>query len=185
MNTQAKDYDMLVPSPYPRRPGLAIALSLILLSACAAPQATYPSLSIRDAERIQGSFETGVGPSTSIVATPLSADITDRLTQLQATAASAHRKFLNAAPGASRIVNAASGASIASDRWSSAQVALADLESVRSQAAVPLGDLDLMHAQASIALDQRESITRARESVTSMIAEQDAILSVLRAKLPS
>jgi hypothetical protein len=176
---------MQLRAPYLRRPDLAIALTAILLSGCAAPRAAYPSLAVRDAERVQGNFQTEPGPVSPAIAAPLSADVTERLTQLQAAAASAHRRFLDAAPGATRLVNAASGASIASNPWSSAQVALADLDSTRSQAAVPLGDLDFMHTDASLSLSQSDAIDQARESVTSMIAQQDTILSALRGKLAS
>jgi hypothetical protein len=176
---------MQLRAPYLRHPDLAIALTAILLSGCAAPGAVYPSLAVRDAERVQGSFQTEPGPVSPAMAAPLSADVTERLTQLQAAAASAHRRFLDAAPGATRLVNAAAGASIASDSWSSAQVALAGLDSARSQAAVPLGDLDLMHAEASLSLSQSGAIGQARELVASMIAQQDTILSALRGKLAS
>ena len=175
--------------PYLRPPGLAIAPAAFLLSGvlagCAAPQGAYPSLAIRDAERVQGSFAAVTEPVEPVVETPPSADLTQRLAQLQSDAAKAHRAFLNEAPGATRLVNAASGASIASDSWASAQVALASLESARSQAAVPLGDLDVLHADAALALEQRGIIEDTRDAVTGMIAEEDAILSNLRRKIPS
>ncbi len=171
--------------PYLRMSGMAIALPVILLAACAAPQANYPSLAVRDAERVQSSFESGAAPAQPAVEIPASADLTQRLAQLQSAAASAHRAFLSAAPSAARLVNAASGASNTNDRWASAQIALASLESARSQAAVPLGDLDLMHANAALALEQRSIIEDTRNAVTSMIAEEDAILSTLRRKMPS
>lgn len=160
-----------------------MALPAILLSGCATPQAAYPSLAIRDAERVQGSFGAEAGSAPTAVETPLSADLAARLAQLQTAATSAHRAFLTAAPSAARLVNAASGAAITNDRWASAQVALASLESARSQTAVPLGDLDLMHADAALALQQRGEIQDTRDAVTSLIAEEDAILSNLRAKM--
>lgn len=115
----------------------------------------------------------------------MSAEFAQRLTQLQGSAASAHRAFTDAAPGTARLVDAAAGSNVTSDRWAIAQVALASLESARSQAAVPLGDLDLLHADAAIALDQRKAIEDARDAVTGMIAQEDAILAGLRGKMPS
>lgn len=90
---------------------------------------------------------------------------------------------MDAAPETARLVNAAAGTDVTSNRWASAQIALASLESARSQAAVPLGDLDLLHANAAIALEQRQAIQAARTAVIGLIAEEDAILSDLRGKI--
>ena len=169
---------------YLRLPGLAIAQSSILLSACAAPQANYPSLAIRDAERAYNS-PTPAAPAQAAAQSPLSPEVAQRLAQLQDAATSAHRAFTNAAPRTARLVDAAAGSDVTSDRWAIAQVALASLESARSQAAVPLGDLDLLHADAAIALDQRKAIEEARDAVVGMIALEDAILAGLRGKMPS
>lgn len=167
---------------YQRFAALA-SLGAIVLSGCAAKDAAYPSLAIRPAERAQGSFEDVPKAQPPLTRAPLSVDAINRLAQLQAEAARAHRAFLKAAPGTSRLVSAASGAAIASDRWANAQVALADLESSRSQAAVPLGDLDLLFADAAVSLEQRDSIVEARDAVVEMIAEEDRILAGLRRKL--
>lgn len=92
---------------------------------------------------------------------------------------------MDAAPGTRRLVEAAAGTDVTNDRWASAQVALASLESARSQSAVPLGDLDLLHADAAIALEQRATIEETRAAVTGLIAQEDAILANLRGKTPS
>lgn len=184
-STRSKGQTMLSITPYLRSPGLAIALPAILLSGCTSPQANYPSLAIRDAERVQGSLQPPIALVGPPVEAPLSADLAQRLAQLQSSAASAHRAFMGAAPGARRIVEAASGADVTDDRWASAQIALASLESARSQAAVPLGDLDLLHANAAIALEQRAAITETRDAVTGLVAQEDAILTSLRAEMPS
>lgn len=167
-----------------RRPSGAIALSAILLSGCAAPRADYPTLAVRDAERVEGAF-TAEAPAPSPPAEkPLSAEVTERLIQLQASAAASHRTFLNAVPGTAQLVDAAAGADTESDRWASAQIALADLDSARSQTAIPLADLDMLHADAALTLEQRKDIGDVRSAVTSMIAEQDAVLSTLQRKMP-
>ena len=163
---------------------MAIALSAFLLASCASSQATYPSLAIRDAERVQGSFDPAVTPAQPAVETPASADLVQRLAQLRTAATSAHRAFMDASPGAARLVSAAAGSDVTSNQWASAQVALASLDSARSQAAVPLGDLDLMHADASVALEQRDIIEETRQMVTGLIAQEDAILAQLRGKMP-
>ncbi len=169
---------------YLRLPGLAAANLAILLPGCASPQANYPSLAIRDAERVQVTPET-IPPAQPAAQPPLSAELVQRIAQLQTSASNAHSTFLNAVQGTERLVDAAAGSDETSNRWASAQIALASLESLRSLAAVPLGDLDLLHADAALALDQRKIIEDARAAVVGMIAQEDAILAGLRAKMPS
>lgn len=176
---------MLRSPSYIRRPSLAIALSAILLSGCAAPRADYPTLAIRDAERVEGSFSADTPVPNPPAEIPLNLEMTERLILLQASAALAHRTFLNAVPSAGQLVDAASGAGAESNRWASAQIALADLDSARSQTAIPLADLDMLHADAALTLEQRRDIINARNAVTGMIAEQDAVLSTLHGKMPS
>lgn len=154
------------------------------MSGCASPQANYPSLAIRDAERAYNSPEPAALPQPA-AQSPLSADLVQRLAHLETAATSAHRAFTDAAPATARLVSAAAGSDVTSDRWAIAQVALASLESARSHAAVPLADLDLLHADAAIALDQHRAIEDARNAVTGMIAQEDAILAGLRGKMPS
>lgn len=174
---------MLRIAPYRRSRQMAIGLTAILLTACAGQKETYPSLAIRDVERVEGSFQPETASLEPVAESPPSADLVERLAQLQNTAASAHRSFMAAAPETTRLVNAAAGTDVTSDRWAGAQVALAGLDSSRSQAAVPLGDLDLLHADAAIALEQRQAIQAARMAVIGLIAEEDAILSDLRDKM--
>ncbi|MGB5780206.1 MAG: hypothetical protein WBH10_14140 [Allopontixanthobacter sediminis] len=174
---------MLSIPPYLRSPEMAIGLAAILLSGCASQSTAYPSLAVRDVERVEGAFQPVDIPVEPIPESPPSADLVARLAQLQSTAASAHRRFMDAAPATARLVDAAAGTDVTSDRWASAQVALASLESARSEAAVPLGDLDLLHADASIALEQRQAIQDTRNAVTALIAEEDTVLSGLRARM--
>ncbi|MXP31847.1 hypothetical protein GRI94_08425 [Erythrobacter jejuensis] len=160
-----------------------LALCLFPLAACASASTEYPSLSVRDAERIEGQFNS---PSTApVAAQPAlpSADLRDRLAQLKAEASTAHTAFLGAAPAATQKVDAARGTAIASDRWAIAQVALADLDSHRSKTAVALADLDILFTERAIALEQRGAVAETRETVTRMIAEEDAVLSRLRGEL--
>ncbi len=157
-----------------------LALSLVALSACASTGDRYPSLSIRDAERVGGEFAVAPPVAVPPAPPPIAPETSGRLGQLRAQAATAHRAFLAAMPGARRAVSAARGASITDDRWAAAQVALADLDSSRSQAAIALGDLDLLFADAALAQEQRDEIVVARTEVSSLIAEEDRILAELR-----
>lgn len=155
-----------------------LALSIVALSACASTNDRYPSLAIRDAERVTGAFE--VTPPAPPPLPPIAPETAGRLGQLRAQAASAHQTFLAAVPGARRAVSAARGAPITDDRWAAAQVALADLDSSRSQAAIALGHLDLLFADAALAQVQREEIVGARAEVSALIAEEDRVLAELR-----
>lgn len=160
---------------------LALPLFALALSACASTLDRYPSLAIRDAERVEGTFETDAAPAPAPVPAPPSAELISRLAELRSEAASAHREFLSIVPDAQRRVAAAGG--VGSDGWASAQVALASLDAARSKAAVPLGHLDVLFIDATLAADQREAIVAAREEVLAMIAEEDAALAQLRARL--
>ncbi|AKM07438.1 hypothetical protein AM2010_1366 [Pelagerythrobacter marensis] len=159
---------------------IAPLLFAVPLAACAAGSGSYPSLAIRDAERVGGSLETPTPEAPPAQPAPPSADLLARLGQLQSQAASAHQAFLAAVPATRRAVRAASGAGIASDRYASAQVALADLDSHRSRAAIALGDLDLLFADAALSFELRAPIVETRADVTAMIAQEDAVLAELR-----
>ncbi len=162
----------------------AIAMAA-LLSGCASSKAIYPSLAIRDGERVQATFTSNAQQQIQPERASPSNDMAARLLELQATASRAHQMFLDAAPGATALVIGASNAALASARWSDAQVALADLESARSQVAVPLGDLDLMFVDAALAFEQREAIDTARNKVIAILDEEDRVLAELRAKMPT
>ena len=168
-----------------KRLALACAATSLCLAGCTSTGSDYPSLSIRDAERVTGTLESD---GTQVVPTGPSAapaGLGERLAQLTSAASTAHADFLAAAPQAERLVEGGAGAAIASERWAAAQVALADLDSARSRAAIQLGDLDLLYTDATLAWQEREAIAAAREEVTGMIAEEDAILARLRNQIGS
>jgi hypothetical protein len=168
-----------------KRPALACAAISLCLAGCAGTGNDYPSLSIRDAERVTGTFDTDGGESAQTAPLPAPAGLGEQLAQLTSAASAAHAEFLAAAPQAERLVEVGAGAAIASERWAAAQIALADLDSARSRAAIQLGDLDLLYTDATLAWQERETIGTAREEVTGMIAEEDAILARLRNRMGS
>lgn len=161
-------------------PLLASILALGL-SACASTAGKYPSLAIRDAERVQGTFEPDAAPPPQPAPPPPSAALVSRLAELVDQASRAHRAFTAAVPGAQRAVAAAGGTG--SDSWASAQVALADLDASRSKAAVPLGELDTLFIDATLAAENRDAIAAARDQVIAMIGDEDAALARLRGRL--
>lgn len=157
---------------------------LFLTAACASTPGEYPSLALRDAERVEGTF--GADTADQVPAPPPppivpNADLAARLAELQRQASGFDARFRAAAPAAERLARAAGGTG--SDSWAAAQVALADLDSLRSQAAVSLADLDTLWVDATLEPGSpREAIGAVRESVQAMIAAQDAVLARLRSR---
>ncbi len=151
-------------------------LLLPLLAACATPEGEYPSLDIRPAERVSGTLEPVAAP---YVPPPTPTAVLDRLEQLAADAASAHRAFVAEAPTARSAVSAASGAEMGSDGWARASVALAGLESTRSRAMIALAELDRLMVDAAVEGGELERIVAVRNTVTAQVDEQNATIEGL------
>ncbi|MBD3728446.1 MAG: hypothetical protein IE933_01950 [Sphingomonadales bacterium] len=160
-------------------PMLAALAASLLLAGCASTSDQYPSLRIRDSERVQGTLEPA---SAAPVAdpTPAPADLPGKLAAMLAGARSAHAEFTAALPGAQRSVAAARGASTESNAWAAAQVALADLDSARSKTAIALADLDLLYADATLEYTERTAIDAARDEVIGLVDDEDQALDRLR-----
>lgn len=170
----------------------AAILMIPALGACA-KQGNYPSLAIRDAERAamgQGAGLSTPPPrpliperaTTSGIATFDPAAL-GRIGSLTAAARSAHARFQGQVAGAQRLVAAGRGGGRDSDAWAAAQVALASLESARSQTAVPLADLEQLHADAATAGVTSEPLAGARREVLAIVRAEDATLARLRTQL--
>lgn len=169
-----------------RRPALplASALAAMLVSGCAADTTNYPSLARRPAERVVGTSEV-VPAQPAPVPAPPSAELTARLAQLTAEAQMAHSTFLSKRDGAARLVRAAHGAAVASESWSVAAVALAELEAARSRAMIALADLDALYAAERIVGGPAAAIGEARDRVISLVGQEDEVLADLRGRLPT
>ena len=152
------------------------ALSALALSACASTGDDYPSLAIRDVERARGQFEPVAVEPINVPEVPVNYEgsLDARLTMLVEAARSAHQRFNASAPAARRTVASAGRAS---------QVALSDLESIRSDTAIALADLDILHIAASVAAEDRVQIDAARDSVIALVEQEDATLAELRARV--
>ncbi len=157
----------------------AIALTLSL-AACAADENLYPSLARRDVERT-GTVEASPAPAPS----PPAADpqLAPRLSQLVEQAGNAHQRFAARRGRADQLTASARGSAIASESWAVASVALADLESARSEAMIALADLDQLYAAARIGGGDASAIAQARDKVMAWVGEQDQVLATLRARL--
>ena len=165
------------------RPALGIA-AILTLSACAGSPDRYPSLAIRDVERIYGSAQPVEPPAPPAPAQP-SAELAQRLAQLQSEAANAHQAFLSALPRTRSLVNAARGSAVASDPWIAAQTGVSSLEANRNRVMLAMADLDKLLLQAEIEGGAREAIARTQEAVNGMVQEEDSVLQQLLGSLRS
>ena len=166
----------------------ALAAPFVLgpcLAACATPSDKYPSLAIRDVERALGQFEPV--PATPldvpVVPAPAGGPLAVSLAALRASAQASHKAFLANAPMAARLADAAAGSAIGSDAWASAQVALADLDSARSNTAIALANLDTLMVAAAVQAEDVAAIEAVRQQVLDQVGEEDGTLARLRAKV--
>ncbi len=161
---------------------LLLAISVSALSACAADTANYPTLARRDAERI------GPSPASSTEATPLppmpSPEELGRANSTLEAARAAHQIFLAHKPRTEQLVAAARGAPIASENWSVATIALASLESSRSDVMLALGYVDDEYARYRVSGSDNQEISRIREQLIGWVGEEDGVLANLRGKMP-
>ncbi|WP_435418121.1 hypothetical protein WAB17_00670 [Parerythrobacter aurantius] len=148
----------------------------ILLAACAAPQGDYPSLQIRPAERIDPDAEAPPPPP----AAPVPAAILAQAEALERRAEAADGSFQRMAPRASSAAQSARGAAIASDAWVEAQVAIAMLDSQRSETAAALADLEVLYTDRAIRLEEVAPLDAIRADVARILAAQDTTLARLK-----
>lgn len=161
---------------------------LPLLATACSTAGRYPSLEMREVERISGTATPVAGEaSTQPPAQPApQGELAARLDRLVADAREADRQFQSSRAAAQQAVAAADG--IASDSWSGASVALARLESSRSQAMVALADLDGLYTDARTAgpvaeTPEAAAIAAARDQVGGWVAVQDQVIEGLAARL--
>ena len=170
-------------------PPIVVALAL---TACTADRDRFPSLERRPAERAFGVAQpVAPAPRTDIAApAPSDASLPARIAALREQARKAATLFDSRLPAAQRLASAARGAAIGSEAWSVAQVALADLDSARSQGMVAMADLDRL----LIAAAQKEAegdpsdiaaVKAAQSGVNDTLAGQDATIEALRSRLAS
>lgn len=154
----------------------------VTLAGCAGSADKYPSLAIRDFERAPATAP-GDGDDGGAGSPALSQSDIQNLENLVAKAREAHQRFLRSAPQTQRLVSAAAGGGVTDNRWASAQVALANLESLRSEAAIPLGDIDRIYAESAIDLAMPDQVALARQDIVALIAEEDRLLASLRGRI--
>ena len=166
--------------------GLCAAAIALTVSACAADTMNYPSLARRPGERaVDRAAPPAPLPATAATDSALAA----RLAALVDQAREAHARFGLRRDRAERAISAGGGSAPGSDPWATASIALADLESARSDAMIALADLDQLYAAARTGGDAPASggawatIAAARDKVTVWIGEEDQILAALRGQI--
>lgn len=162
-----------------------VTAAALMLAGCGSTKG-YPSLAKRPQERISGSAP--VAPATAApeaLTPPVDPALDSRLAQLRDQARAAHDRFTAQTSRTRQLVNAAQGAAIASESWSVASVALAELESRRSQAMVALGDCDALYVKQRIDGGDGSSIAAVRDQITAWVADEDAVLADLRTRIKS
>ena len=158
------------------------SFGLALLAGCASAGDEYPSLAIRDAERISGTLD---APAAEPYVPPApSAEVIDRVDRLVESGAAAHQAFLAVVPQARATISAARGAEVGSESWSRAEVALAEVQSAHGQTLVPLADLDRLFVDAATEGLAVERIAAAREQVAALAESERATVNELAAALP-
>lgn len=150
----------------------------------------YPSLALRDVERINGTGTPVNGAEAPLppALPPASADLRTRLQALVRAAHAADHQFQTNRPAAARAVSAAG--SLGSDSWSAASIALARLESSRSNTMGSLAQLDELYADARDAAPTQESpsalaIGESRAEVAALLTAQDSVIAGLASRLKS
>ncbi len=173
-----------------RAPALTLVAFALLVGGCTSDRGRFPSLAKRPAERAFGTAQPVNVPVVPDATAPLppSADVAARITALREQARSAHRTFESRQPIAARAAGAARGAAVGGEAWSVAQVALARLDSARSQGMVPMADLDrmLIVAEQAAAVEPNDDlivIRAAQEEVSGLIADEDRTIANLRGQI--
>jgi hypothetical protein len=165
-------------------PFAAISLSL---AGCQSA-GDYPSLALRDFERVQGSAQPVAAETEAPPAPPPpSADLTTQIDALVRTARESHARFTGRTDATERAVSAGAGAASTSDRWVSAQVALAELQTLGAATLSALADLDEIYVTQREASPGTETpsiraVEAARGEVSEWVAAETDALTRIEAK---
>ena len=162
-----------------RRIAILALLPWLVLGGCAGSSDRYPSLSVRDFERTPDATV----EQTSLTPQPASEETGRLVAGALAAAEDAHQAFIAASTETDRIVGAAAGLGVEDNAWSAAQIALAELDSMRGTTAVALGDLDQLFSNATLDFVDRDGIAEVRDKVAGLIAQEDQTLERLRNQL--
>lgn len=159
---------------------LASLIPVILLGACAATPDDYPSLARRPIERSSGVMTPPPPPAPPA---PVDPAVIHQLDSLLERVRAADTKFRAREGSVRRTVAAAAGAAKASEAWSVAMVALADLDAARSEGMVALADIDAIYAAGRIGGEPAAEAKAARDAANAIVAAQDQTITALVGQL--
>lgn len=162
---------------------VALAILPPLLAGCAASSEDFPSLAIRESERVTGTFQPA--PGVPWVSPPAPAEALSRLGSLEAQARTAHSAFLAQADDTRGTIAAGRGAEEGSEAWVNAQLALADLQSTRAPALIAMAELDRIYVNVLTQAAEVEEIAATRTTVLAMVEAEDRLIRELSAVLAS
>lgn len=155
-------------------------IAAILLSACASTPGEYPSLARRPIERVTGVM---AAPPAPPAPAPVDPAVARQLDSLLDRVRAANAKFESREGRVRKVVSAAAGAAKASEAWSVAMVALADLDAARSEGMVALADIDAIYAASRIEGAPAMEAKAARDAANVLIAAQDKVIAELQGQL--
>ncbi len=170
-------------SPQPRL--LALVALAAALGACSTRDTgKYPSLALRDVERITGSAEP-VEPEI-LPETPVAPgkELSARIDQLSGQARLSHQRFLAALPATRSAVSGSTGAAVASEAWARAEAALGALRAARNPTLVALADLDALYVASEMEVGAADALFAARNSVAALVSQQDQAITLLEESIP-
>ena len=151
-----------------------LASLLAALAGCAGNKDDYPSLALRPFERGEVAQAPTPAPAPIRPATSPA-----RLTELRNAASTAHAAFLAKEGEAGRLARAAAGQPFESNAHAAALLALAELDTQRSETAGTLAALDKLAAEAAGALSPDPALVAAQSEVAAVVASEDAAISRL------
>ena len=158
---------------------LLATLACACTAACASAPGDYPSLAIRDAERVTGTLQ----PAEPYVPPPPSPAVLANAAGLVEQAGAAHESYRGKLGGARAAVQTARGAGFGSEPWAVASVAIAWLETERSRAMIALADLDRLTVAAATEGGALDELAAAQARVDAMVAEETVGIDELLAAL--
>lgn len=169
----------MTPRPIALPALLAVAMAL---SACASGGGVYPSLSVREGERVTGTFKP-VPAKPALPSPPPSADVLDQVAQLRSDATDANQRFLTAAQAAQAPIAAANGAEPGSEEWAVAEVALSNAQARHNETVAALSGLDRIYVAAQMAGNELGKIQAAVDEVSALVDAENKRLNALGASL--
>ncbi len=159
---------------------LPVLTALAALAGCQGASDRYPSLAIRDAERVAMTNPDALDIEPPAPVTPLSAEMLSRAKGFGAQVRAAHTRFQRVAESARRPIARARGSAPGSDAWAAGQVARAGLNSARSETAFAFADLEALTIEARTELVELDALNAIHEEAEGLVREEDRIIARLR-----